>query len=29
MPTVLDNLILLKRYTVLNELVLKNTLVKR
>ena len=29
MPTVLDNLILLKRYTAFNELVIKNTLDKR
>ena len=28
-PTVLDNLILLKRYTAFNELVIKNTLDKR
>ena len=28
-PTVLDNLILLKRYTTFNELVIKNTLDKR
>ena len=27
-PIVIDNLILLKRYTTLNELVIKNTLVK-
>ena len=28
-PTVLDNLVLLKRYTTFNELVVKNTLMKK